>query len=150
MSQYITFSSVSFSYGNSQNILFDDLNLSFSKGWTGISGSNGTGKTTLFSLILGSLKPDAGLIRTSGNIVYCPQLYVPISYDDYPYIYDYSKETCEYKRLLGLDDEMFIREDNLSGGEKKRLQLFSALSRKPDILLLDEPTNHLDLTYSNG
>ena len=144
MSCYVRFDSVSFKYENSPNLLFSDINFSFTSGWTGFVGGNGTGKSTLLSLVAGTLQPDSGKVLVKGRVGVCSQLYSGITKEDYSYIYDYSKELWEYRRLLGIEDDMFTREESLSGGEKKRVQLFSVLARNPDILLLDEPTNHLD------
>ena len=144
MSCYVRFDSVSFKYENSPNLLFSDINFSFTSGWTGLVGGNGTGKSTLLSLVAGTLQPDSGKVLVKGRVGVCSQLYSGITEEDYSYIYDYSKELWEYRCLLDIEDDMFIREESLSGGEKKRVQLFSVLARNPDILLLDEPTNHLD------
>ena len=144
MSCYVRFDSVSFKYENSPNLLFSDINFSFTSGWTGLVGANGTGKSTLLSLVAGTLQPDSGKVLVKGRVGVCPQIYSGITEEDYSYMYDYSKELWEYRRLLGIEDDMFVREESLSGGEKKRVQLFSVLARNPDILLLDEPTNHLD------
>ncbi len=140
----IIISSLSFSYTQQALPLFSSVNLRIGDGWTGFAGSNGCGKTTLALLIAGRLSPDSGSIRAGGSISYCPQIPEEISIDDYQYLYDYSADSMALKRMLGLDDEMYERPDTLSGGEKKRLQLFLALSASPDILILDEPTNHLD------
>ena len=140
----IIISSLSFSYPEQSARLFESLSLTIHPGWTAFAGANGSGKTTLALLIAGRLAPDSGSIRTPSSVVYCPQLFEDIGLDDYQYLYDYSAEALELRRRLGLDDGMFQRTDSLSGGEKKRLQLFLALSRHPEVLILDEPTNHLD------
>ena len=140
----IIISSLSFSYPEQSARLFDSLSLTIHPGWTAFAGANGSGKTTLALLIAGRLAPDSGSIRTPSSVVYCPQLFEDIGLDDYQYLYDYSAEALELRRRLGLDDGMFQRTDSLPGGEKKRLQLFLALSRHPEVLILDEPTNHLD------
>ena len=140
----IIISSLSFSYPEQSARLFESLSLTIHPGWTAFAGANGSGKTTLALLIAGRLAPDSGSIRTPSSVVYCPQLFEDIGLDDYQYLYDYSSEALDLRRRLGLDDGMFQRTDSLSGGEKKRLQLFLALSRHPEVLILDEPTNHLD------
>ena len=144
MSIYVTLSNISFSYPSSSFSLFEDLSLSFHEGWTTILGSNGCGKSTLASLIEGSLTPEAGAIEKRGNVVLCSQIFSGIKDEDYALLYDYSSSSSALRRKLGLDEDMFLHADELSGGEKKRLQAYLALSSSPDILIMDEPTNHLD------
>ena len=131
MSTTIILDDVSFTYPTQQNPLFEHLDLSFHEGWTALSGANGSGKTTLAMLLSGKLFPDAGCIRVSGEVYYCPQLFTATDVDDYQYLYDYGAYSMELRRLLDLDDDMFSRPETLSGGERKRLQIFIALSRMP-------------------
>ena len=137
MSTTIILDDVSFTYPTQQNPLFEHLDLSFHEGWTALSGANGSGKTTLAMLLSGKLFPDAGRIRVSGEVYYCPQLFTTIDVDDYQYLYDYGAYGMELRRLLDLDDDMLSRPETLSGGERKRLQIFIALSRMPSLLILD-------------
>ena len=144
MSEYISLSGISYAYPGSSLPVFDDLDLSFSSGWTVLAGANGAGKTTLSRLISGELAPDHGRVSVSGEIVTCPQVFTGLRYDDCCYIYDGTAETGKLRSCLSISDDMLAEPSVLSGGEKKRLQLLAALSRRPGILILDEPTNHLD------
>ena len=144
MSYYLQLANLSYSWPASSVLLFDDLNLTLDNGWVSFAGANGSGKTTLAMLISGRISPDSGVVRTNGPVCLCPQLFEGLCPDDYQYLYDYSAESCALKRTLGLTEDMFERTDSLSGGEKKRLQVYLALSACPGILILDEPTNHLD------
>ena len=144
MSEYIMLGGVSYAYPGSSVSVFENLSLSFSAGWTVIAGANGAGKTTLASIIAGDIIPDKGSVRRSGEAVVCSQVFTGLRDDDLCYIYDGSSENGHLRSRLGITDEMIRSPENLSGGEKKRLQLLAALSRHPSVLILDEPTNHLD------
>lgn len=144
---FLQLDDISFSYPGSGCELFSGLSLSFYEGWTVIAGSNGAGKSTLASIISGSAIPDSGRVRKSGEVILCPQVFRGLMPDDWADIFSGDNHVGMLKSTLRLSDEMIEREETLSGGEKKRLQLLAALSHSPEILILDEPTNHLD-SYS--
>ncbi len=125
----------------------------------GVIGPNGCGKTTLTSLLLGSLTPVAGEVShgTKVEIAHFEQLHDPL---------DESKTVMEIvgdgadtivfggrdRHVMGyLQDFLFSPGEirgpvrKLSGGERRRLQLARLLSRPSNVLVLDEPTNDLDL-----
>lgn len=121
----------------------------------GIIGINGTGKSTLLKILAGKEEPDNGeIIRTNGiRISYLPQ--IP-EFDNYgtvleqvmKYLPSDLKEAKEFeaKSILGkLGIEDYTRDiSTLSGGEKRRAGIATALIQPSDILLIDEPTNHID------
>lgn len=121
----------------------------------GIIGINGTGKSTLLRILAGADEPDSGnVIRTNGvRISYLPQipefeesgsvleqvmLHLPTDLKE-------SKE-FEAKSILGKFGITDYSRDigTLSGGERRRAGIASALIQPSDVLLIDEPTNHID------
>ena len=72
MPRYITLDHISYAYPG-EPPLFIDLSAVFSAPLTGLIGDNGTGKTTLFRLILGEIKPSHGAISTPTRLAYLPQ-----------------------------------------------------------------------------
>ncbi len=121
----------------------------------GIIGINGTGKSTLLRILAGADEPDSGnVIRTNGvRISYLPQipefeesgsvleqvmLHLPADLKE-------SKE-FEAKSILGKFGITDYSRDigMLSGGERRRAGIASALIQPSDVLLIDEPTNHID------
>ncbi len=121
----------------------------------GIIGINGTGKSTLLRILAGEEKPDSGsVIRTNGiKISYLPQ--IP-AFEEHGSVLEQVmlhlpadlKESKEFetKSILGkfgITD--FTRDiSELSGGERRRAGIASALIQPSDVLLIDEPTNHID------
>ncbi|MCP4180787.1 MAG: ABC-F family ATP-binding cassette domain-containing protein [bacterium] len=146
MSAYsLSFNNVSFRYDTTEQFLFKNINLSFSNGWTGISGGNGTGKTTLLKIISGDLIPEIGTVYNNKESLFCEQRmdFAPSLLADF--IYSYDRESIKLKYMLNIDDCWLDRWNYLSYGERKRLQIAEAIWRNPLVLLVDEPTNHLDI-----
>ncbi len=126
----------------------------------GVVGNNGSGKTTLLRLIAGRLAPDEGTVTTGSTIV--PGWYgqdpEPIPPDTR--VIAAVRERAETTLLESgipvsaaklLERFQFATEvqratiGDLSGGERRRLELLLTLMEAPNLLLLDEPTNDLDL-----
>ena len=133
-------------------------NLSFDVLWgerLGITGPNGTGKSTLLRLALGQCEPSAGSVRLGRNL--------RVGYlDQHGDVLDPDKSVLEQASVaapslsseqlrsrlgafLFTGDDVFKRCADLSGGQRNRLMLCRLVLSEPDLLILDEPTNHLDI-----
>ncbi|MCG3138091.1 MAG: Energy-dependent translational throttle protein EttA [Phycisphaerae bacterium] len=137
-------------------MLFHELNLQLRSGERlGITGPNGTGKSTLLKILLGLIRADSGQYTIDGK--------VQVGY--------YAQDTGEFEgertileeirsARAGLTEEqarsylgrfLFSGEDvfkslrQLSGGEHSRVRLVKLMLATPHLLILDEPTNHLDI-----
>ena len=122
----------------------------------GVVGTNGTGKSTLLSIVAGVTTPDSGQVIVSNGlrISYLPQnpvfdmdktLLENIAGKIYAGSDNWDK-VGEIKATLskfGIDDPE-CNPSILSGGQKKRAALVAAIMTPSDLLILDEPTNHLD------
>ena len=135
-------------------MLFEDISFSIAEGQrVGLVARNGTGKSTLLSIIAGNESYDEGSIiyRNGIKVGFLEQI---------PYLDD--NETVLDACFNHNDDEEKIlkakqiltqlnitdlsqKTGNLSGGQKRRVALANVLITEPDLLILDEPTNHLDL-----
>ena len=138
--------SCSFGYAKSA-LIFDDLNLRFGPGWTGVVGGNGVGKTTLLGLLAGSLVPNHGrrlCAPPQARVHLCPQRVEGCSPDIEAFAWQWDAHAARLKGMLQLDAQGLERWQTLSPGERKRWQVGAALWAKADVLLMDEPTNHLD------
>ncbi len=152
------------SYGK-KNIL-SGINLTAESGkCIGILGSNGCGKSTLFSILAGVTKSDGGSFlcdgenllkntkKKAGTIAYVPQgtpLFEELSaYDNLLLWYSAEKIENELQNgilgMLGIDAFLKTPVCKMSGGMKKRLAIGCSVAHNPSILLLDEPSAALDL-----
>lgn len=134
----------------------------------GIVGGNGCGKTTLLSIVAGVSRADKGSVGFDGvealgkrrifeeNIAYVPQENPLIpeltAGDNFKLWYKGDKKAMEADLLggvaktLGLSEFLHTPAGKLSGGQKKRLSIASALSNHASVLIVDEPGAALDLS----
>jgi len=162
---------VSFSYPGERQIL-DRVDFILHRGdRIGLMGPNGSGKTSLFHLIMGLLKPTAGTIHIFGQKMDSEdmflsvrrrigllfqdsddQLFSPTVIEDVAFgplnlgksrneAVDIAKRTISHLGLSGFEERLTHK---LSGGEKRLVALATVLAMEPEVLLLDEPTNGLD------
>nr|WP_255291615.1 ATP-binding cassette domain-containing protein [Natrinema sp. CBA1119] len=122
----------------------------------GIVGENGSGKSTLMNILVGVLDQDAGTVQRAGTVGWCPQ--EPLLYDRLTVAETFRlfgagygmtlEEVDEAKHRLAtkLDFEQYLeyRIDQLSGGNRQKINLSIALMHDPDVLMLDEPYTGFD------
>ena len=168
----IQLENITFAFPGNKAVL-DGLNLSFHSGnRAGLIAPNGSGKTTLFHLIMGLIKPLAGIIRVFGRTVReekdfmtvrqrigllfqdsDDQLFSPTVLEDVafgPLNLGKSKKeavaiaeaTLSSLNLGNFRDRITFK---LSGGEKRLVALATIMAMQPEVLLLDEPTTGLDI-----
>lgn len=136
--------------------VLDDVSFFLNEGdKVGIVGINGTGKSTLLKILAGAASSDSGSVtRTNGiRVSYLPQ--IP-EFDDSGRLIEQvlahlpndlrSSKEYEARSILGKLGLQDCDRDisSLSGGERRRAGIASALIQPSDVLLLDEPTNHID------
>ncbi len=119
-----------------------------------VTGSNGSGKSSLLAVIAGTLSPDSGSVEVGARRV--GLLMQDVQFDN-P---ELSAQRC-FERQVGADRASCLTElgllpprqlgmpvGELSVGQRRRLALAILVARAPDLLLLDEPTNHISLALA--
>ncbi|MSZ20183.1 MAG: ATP-binding cassette domain-containing protein, partial [Actinobacteria bacterium] len=126
----------------------------------GLLGANGTGKTTLMKLILGLISPDSGRVKRGKTVVPAilsqevreldefadQRIFELIAREKRTFVVD-KKEVgiSQLVEQLGFTSlQLQTPIGDLSGGQRRRLQLLRLLFGEPNLLILDEPTNDLD------
>ena len=139
-----------------EKAIFKDLNFEvYRRDVVGIVGANGTGKTTLFRMILGEESATEGEMWVGPTLKfgYYTQELEGLNPDNeiIDEIWELRPQQTqgEIRSFLGKflfsGDDVFKRIGNLSGGEQSRVLLAKLLLANANVLLLDEPTNHLDI-----
>lgn len=166
----ITLSGLSFRTDDG-HLIFNEIDAVFGHALTGLVGRNGVGKTTLLKLISGALQPSSGVVRASTHVTLLRQrlaveadetiadalgisatlraieavmqgIAMPADID----AIDWQAEANANKAIerFGLSYPLTTPLQNLSGGERARVQMARLTLGRPGFLLLDEPTNNLD------
>mmetsp|Transcript_17147 Transcript_17147/g.32466 ORF Transcript_17147/g.32466 Transcript_17147/m.32466 type:complete len:754 (+) Transcript_17147:228-2489(+) len=153
---------VSLKFDNNRVIL-DDFSYNFNRGdKIGIVGANGVGKSTFIKVLTGQQAIDSGEIELGETVVFGVYDQMGINIDSNKRVLDFMRERVEARDGTSMAEapqeamkmlKQFNFDRNrwnervsmLSGGERRRLQLMSVLTKRPNFLVLDEPTNDIDL-----
>ncbi len=145
-------------YGD--RLLFENLDFNLPPGGiVGVIGANGAGKTTMFRILTGVEKPDAGTLRIGDTVVmgYVDQSRDALNANKTVWeeisggldVLELGKRTMQSRAYVGAFNfkggDQQKKVGQLSGGERNRVHLAKMLKSGANLLLLDEPTNDLDV-----
>lgn len=173
---FILIKNISFSYNENKKAILKNINLEIEKGSkVGITGITGSGKSTLFHVMLGLLLPQSGNIYYKKQSIYenmkswrseigyiAQNIYLLDSTIEKNISFDFVNENIDKERMefsikmsnleekiselpLGLKTKVGNDGVKLSGGEKQRVALARSIYRNPSIFFMDESTSALDL-----
>ncbi|MDP3969113.1 MAG: ABC-F family ATP-binding cassette domain-containing protein [Nocardioides sp.] len=129
----------------------------------GLVGVNGAGKTSVLRLVAGELAPDAGRVKHGRTVAIAHLTQALDDVDESERVLDSVQAIRQVTRVADGEvtasamlerfgftgDKLTTRIGDLSGGERRRLQVMRLLLEEPNVLLLDEPTNDLDIETLN-
>ncbi len=152
----IRFSDVSFGY-DEDHLILDEASFSVRENAKmTVMGQNGAGKSTIFKLMTGALKPREGGVHIKKDATIATALQViprermeetVLQYFEHAFAektYNIEGRIKDVLEIVNLTAPIDKKISEFSGGQQARLLLAYALIQNPDILLLDEPTNNLD------
>lgn len=165
----IKFKFKTISGGNKEVLILNEISKSFEnkkllenasgtiykKERTFLLGPNGSGKTTILNLIMNELPLDSGEItvgsnmkiayyKQTSNMTYSNKNILEYLWDIYPKLTQ-TEIRSALAQFLFKGEDVFKSVNDLSGGEKARLELLKLMLSESNFLILDEPTNHLDI-----
>lgn len=155
-------------YKAGDKTILDDLSMTLEESEVhALLGTNGTGKSTLAYIIMGSegYRPSSGDIVFEGSAINTLKIHERaklgitmawqepvrlegISVRDYLTLKNKDIDPSPYLKLVGLDPELYLTrivDKSLSGGERKRIELASLLALNPRVVVLDEPDSGIDM-----